>query len=116
MINPKESFIFNNPSSEGGVWEGHWKARKELPYFEGHFPGRPVFPGVGLLDGSLCALRASGHLFSSIEVKKAKFSQIVVPGTLLRVQVVRDGEELYKVTWSQEESGSIFATMEFLCR
>ena len=60
------------------------------PYFQGHFPGRPVMPGVLLLEGmaqsagAICAL-AQGTSGPSqtvyfLTVDKAKFRRPVVPG------------------------------------
>lgn len=60
------------------------------PFFAGHFPGRPIMPGVLLLEGmaqtagAMCALNlgftgpASTVYFTTID--KAKFRRPVVPG------------------------------------
>src|SRR5215218_5431572 len=60
------------------------------PFFMGHFPGRPIMPGVLLLEGmaqtagAMCALNlgftrpASTVYFTTID--KAKFRRPVVPG------------------------------------
>lgn len=69
------------------------------PFFPGHFPGRPVMPGVLLLEGmaqtagAICALaRKSGNASSEstgestnsvvyfLSVDKARFRRPVVPG------------------------------------
>jgi 3-hydroxyacyl-[acyl-carrier-protein] dehydratase len=61
----------------------------------GHFPGRPVFPGVLIVEafaqtGAVCILTAPEYLgrmgyFSSIQ--EVKFKRLVVPGDTLRIQV-----------------------------
>ncbi len=68
------------------------------PFFQGHFPGNPIMPGVLMLEalaqacGILSDLSRSaseGHrfiyFFASID--NAKFKQIVTPGDQLRLQV-----------------------------
>ena len=68
-------------------------------FFNGHFPGQPVMPGVlviealaqagGLLtqlsqEGSNC----EGKLFYLVKVDNARFSRMVVPGDRLELEVV----------------------------
>ena len=60
------------------------------PFFQGHFPGRPVMPGVLLLEGmaqsagAICALsQGADKALKSVyflTVDKAKFRRPVVPG------------------------------------
>ena len=66
------------------------------PYFQGHFPGTPIMPGVLQLEamaqtGGVLLLRLLGEnqpgmtYFMSID--KAKFRKIVKPGDQLRIEV-----------------------------
>lgn len=68
------------------------------PFFQGHFPGRPVFPGVLILEAlaQASALLASHSepaqtrgeiilLFAGID--KARFKRLVEPGDQLRLEV-----------------------------
>ena len=60
----------------------------EHPAFAGHFPGRPIVPGVLLLDAALHALGADGAV---CRIANAKFLQPVEPGAALRLQAVPAG-------------------------
>jgi len=51
---------------------------KDHPAYEGHFPGRPLLPGVLLLAEAIAALE--GHGWS---IDNAKFLLPVEPGTAL---------------------------------
>jgi 3-hydroxyacyl-[acyl-carrier-protein] dehydratase len=59
------------------------------PFFQGHFPGRPVMPGVLLLEGmaqtagAVCSLTLGGQAPQRVfflTIDKAKFRRPVVPG------------------------------------
>lgn len=67
------------------------------PFFQGHFPGRPVMPGVLVIEalaqagGLLIQLSneadATGKVFYLVKVDGAKFSRMVVPGDRLELNV-----------------------------
>ena len=66
-------------------------------FFQGHFPGRPIMPGVlivealaqaaGVLAVEALGLAGSGKLVYFMEIEGAKFRQPVEPGVLLRLEV-----------------------------
>ena len=66
-------------------------------FFNGHFPGRPIMPGVlivealaqaaGVLAVESLGLAGSGKLVYFMAIDGAKFRQPVEPGVLLRLQV-----------------------------
>jgi 3-hydroxyacyl-[acyl-carrier-protein] dehydratase len=67
------------------------------PFFQGHFPGRPIMPGVlivealaqaaGVLAVEALGLAGSGKLVYFMAIEGAKFRQPVEPGVLLRLEV-----------------------------
>lgn len=67
------------------------------PFFQGHFPGHPVMPGVLVIEalaqagGILTQLShqadATGKLFYLVKIDNAKFSKMVVPGDRLELEV-----------------------------
>ena len=67
------------------------------PFFAGHFPGRPIMPGVlivealaqaaGVLAVESLGLAGSGKLVYFMAIDGAKFRVPVEPGVLLRLEV-----------------------------
>jgi 3-hydroxyacyl-[acyl-carrier-protein] dehydratase len=67
------------------------------PFFQGHFPGRPIMPGVliveamaqaaGVLAVQSLGLAGSGKLVYFMAIEGAKFRLPVEPGALLRLEV-----------------------------
>jgi 3-hydroxyacyl-[acyl-carrier-protein] dehydratase len=66
-------------------------------FFQGHFPGRPIMPGVlivealaqaaGVLAVEALGLAGSGKLVYFMAIEGAKFRTPVEPGVLLRLEV-----------------------------
>jgi 3-hydroxyacyl-[acyl-carrier-protein] dehydratase len=57
------------------------------PAYAGHFPGRPILPGVVLLDEALHALAGSLQRDAiGAQIKSAKFLSPVVPGETLSLR------------------------------
>lgn len=70
------------------------------PHFQGHFPQRPVMPGVliieamaqtaGVLVVHSMGVEAEGRLVYFMTVDNARFRRPVVPGDQLRIHVVKE--------------------------
>ncbi len=66
-------------------------------FFQGHFPGRPIMPGVLIVEAlaqaaGVLAVESLGHAGSGklvyfMAIDEAKFRQPVEPGILLRLEV-----------------------------
>lgn len=98
------------------------------PFFNGHFPGRPVMPGVliveALAQASGLLLGLSGthaaredRIFYLAKVDNARFLKPVVPGDQLRleVQLKRLLRGMGIFTASAVVDGSPAATCELMC-
>ena len=69
------------------------------PHFQGHFPGRPVMPGVLLIEamaqtaGALCVasqgVRDAPSVVYMMTVDKVKFRKPVVPGDQVKFHMTR---------------------------
>ena len=90
------------------------------PYFQGHFPGRPVFPGVLILEalaqlGGVLAIRSSSVEGSPIVyltgIDKAKFRKPVIPGDQIRleVEVIKRRPPFWKI------QGKAFVGSDLVC-
>ncbi|MET1023908.1 MAG: hypothetical protein ABWX87_06325 [Pseudoxanthomonas sp.] len=56
------------------------------PALPGHFPGRPIVPGVLVLDHVLDAVQAShGPLRGGLRLPQVKFVQPLLPGETARI-------------------------------
>ncbi len=64
--------------------EYQWPVPADHPAFAGHFPGRPIVPGVVLLDRAiLFAEQLLGRPALHWQIGNAKFFSPVEPGELL---------------------------------
>ena len=80
---------------EGKKAVGYKAVTYNEPFFAGHFPTEPVMPGVLIIEamaqvGAIIVLSEEGMqgkvaFFGGI--KKARFRQKVVPGTMMRMEV-----------------------------
>jgi 3-hydroxyacyl-[acyl-carrier-protein] dehydratase len=98
------------------------------PFFQGHFPYRPVMPGVLILEAmaqatGVLAFRSSEvqpdnrSLYYLVGVDKARFKQPVEPGDQLMIEVkltrILRGVWMYDATSKVE--GKLVASAELMC-
>lgn len=92
------------------------------PYFQGHFPGQPIMPGVLMVEamaqvaGVLAfssGVEAKSVFFMSIE--KAKFRKPVVPGDQLRIEikVMQQRGHVWKFSGTARVEDKIAAEADF---
>ncbi len=75
------------------AWEADCVFDAGAPYFEGHFPGFAVLPGVVQLG--IARHFAESFLrrpLTLVSVKKMKFTRVVVPGDIVHLTLTRKGE------------------------
>lgn len=62
------------------------------PCLPGHFPGRPLVPGVVLLDRVLDAIEMEHGALGPLRMPQVKFLQPLLPGEEARVELELAGE------------------------
>src|SRR5437868_7610555 len=95
-------------------------------FFQGHFPGAPVMPGVLQIEalaqvGAILALRELEDRDSKIPffsgIDSAKFRRPVVPGDslILEVTALRIGTKVQKMRGVATVDGQVTAEAEIMC-
>jgi len=95
------------------------------PYFQGHFPGAPVMPGVLQIEamaqaGGILALQSiqfdpATHVMLFMAIDAVKFRKAVVPGDQLIIEVVplRKGK-IFKMKGEIRVDDHVVSSAEFL--
>jgi 3-hydroxyacyl-[acyl-carrier-protein] dehydratase len=97
------------------------------PFFVGHFPGRPVMPGVLILEAlaqaagvlaykSTNTLPSEGVLYYFAGIDNARFRRVVEPGDQLRleVKVIKSKRDIWKLEGSAHVDGELACSAELL--
>ena len=96
------------------------------PFFQGHFPGHPVMPGVLIIEamaqasGLLCMISSSMsrdkfmHYFASID--NVKFKQPVIPGDRLEMEskLIRSVRNIAKFAVVATVAGNLVCSAELM--
>ena len=98
------------------------------PYFDGHFPEQPVFPGVLLVEAMAQAAGIlgfktmgktpkDGSLYYLVGVDKLRFKRPCVPGdrVYLFAKIVSERRGIWKFDVNSEVEGATCASATILC-
>ena len=102
------------------------------PFFQGHFPTQPVMPGVLVIEalaqagGLLTQLShlaaddndpSGGKLFYLVKIDNARFSNMVVPGDrlMLEVKLKRMIRNMAMYECAASVDGKVVASADILC-
>ncbi len=98
------------------------------PFFQGHFPNRPVMPGVLVVEAMAQAcgvlsfrteetLPTQNSVYLFVGIDKARFKRPVEPGDQLRIEVSlkRKMHGIYKFNAAAKVNGELCCSAELMC-
>lgn len=98
------------------------------PFFQGHFPGRPVMPGVLIIEAlaqatAILAIKTSGRavdvhkvVYYLVGIDKARFKKIVTAGDQIRLEVyfAQGKQMLHKFHTKASVDGQLVCSADIL--
>ena len=94
------------------------------PFFQGHFPGHPIMPGVLILEamaqvggvGVLSLSENRGKMAYFLSIKEAKFRKPVVPGDqlIIEVEIVKKKLSVMQVKAIAKVAGEVVTEAEMV--
>jgi 3-hydroxyacyl-[acyl-carrier-protein] dehydratase len=103
------------------AWKG---VTMNEPFFPGHFPGKPVMPGVLILEAlaqaaallAIESLKTSDKITYLMGIDQARFRKPVVPGDRLELEVVvtKQKGSVWKQQGTARVDGQVVAEAEFM--
>ena len=98
------------------------------PFFPGHFPHRPVFPGVLMLEALAQAtgilafkttedLPSEDSLYYFVGIDNARFKKPVEPGDqlLMEVEVTKRKRDMWKFSAKASVDGKVVCSADLMC-
>ena len=98
------------------------------PFFQGHFPGKPIMPGVLIIEALAQAAGVlgfksqekkpkDGYIYYFVGADDVRLRRPVVPGDQLRLeaQVITNRRGIYRFSAQASVDDEIVGTMNILC-
>jgi len=97
------------------------------PHFQGHFPGKPIMPGVTIIEamaqtaavmvGTALDMADRNMLVYFMSIDKCKFRRMVVPGDVLQMRLTtlrgKPGGKVWKFSGVADVEGEMACEAEF---